>query len=258
MTGIASSSHGNDEPSSSGVVGVAGARREGGRAGVRVGGRVGRGRIVVGGENTVVGVGGSVTAPGSGVPSVGHRLVLRSGDAGVVLGAGDAALRRRLEGDPADAVEPDLRPGVRVAPEHAVPAVGAQPARGVADGDAGRDAERARHHRKRGCELLAVALADLQEVLDRVVPVAGLDLGAVLEVVAEPVLEGDQPVVVGRGAGGDRGGGVVHVVGHVVGQAEEDLVGRVVGGRRAQFVGREVGRNGHDRELLARHQVASA
>ena len=84
---------------------------------------------------------------------------------------------------------------------------------------------------------------------------AGLHLGAVLEVVAEPVLEGDQPVVVGGRAGGDLGGGVVHVVGHVVGQSEEDLVGRVVGGGRPQLVGREVGGDGHDRELLARHQV---
>ncbi len=186
---------------------------------------------------------------------LGRRRVLLGGDTRVALGAGDASRGSRLEGDPADTVEPDLRPGMRVLAEHAVPAVLTQPAGGVSDSHTRGDPERARHGGE-GCrELLAVPGADLQEVLDRVRSVTGLDLGAVVER-TEPVLQSDHSVVVGRGTGGHLSGEVVHHVGQVVGQLEEDVVGWFVGRGGAQRVGRYLWPRGLDRELLARHEVA--
>src|SRR5688572_7299917 len=86
-------------------------------------------------------------------------VVLRGGllgrNAGVLLGARDAALGRRFEWDPADAVEPDLRPYVGVLAGDAVRAVGVELAGCEADRHPGGDSEGPGHHRERRRELFA-------------------------------------------------------------------------------------------------------
>ena len=126
--------------------------------------------------------------------------VRRRSDAG-----GRAGRRGGLEAHPADALEVDLRPGVRVVGAHDVAAVLLLLARREADGDAGRDAERAGHHGHRRGELHAVAALALQERDDRLgaVLVAGGVGRQVLGVdevrPAQPVLQRHRPRVVGGG-----------------------------------------------------------
>ena len=71
-------------------------------------------------------------------PRCGGASSCAAGSPGVRLGARGAAARRRLERHPAEAVEPDLRPGVGVLAEHRARAVGLVEAGGEADGHACR------------------------------------------------------------------------------------------------------------------------
>ncbi len=83
------------------------------------------------------------------------------------------------------------------------------PCRLGTDGDAGRDAERAGHHRHRGREVHAVTRTDLEERVDDVHAVAvvplldGRGLGVREQVTAEPALEGPGLLVVVAGPGRD-------------------------------------------------------
>ena len=89
---------------------------DGGAAGAASSGTTSDGGIVGGGR-----VGGDedlVRAAVCTLAGARNRLVLRRSDTGVRLRAGRAAPRSGLEGDPAVLVEPHLRPGVGVAPEH--------------------------------------------------------------------------------------------------------------------------------------------
>ncbi len=120
---------------------------------------------------------------------------------------------RRLEGDPADALEIDLGPRVQLSGRHLGDAL---PDDGVARELAGEEphddprwhAERPRHQRERPREVHAVPLFAVEEGGDRLDPgpVEALDDGRVEGVgelgPAEPALQRDEPVVVGLRTGG--------------------------------------------------------
>ena len=183
-------------------------------------------------------------------------FVLTRRQARVSLGAGCAAPWRRLERDPAEAVEPDLRPGVGVAAEHRAGAVALVEAVCVADGHPRRDAERPGHRRERAGELLAVADPLAEERLDGAVAVPGGHVEAVAKLRLEPVLQRQHGVVVRRRALGDRRRGGRDRRREVIGQAQVDRVGRLRAAGAAQHVGGEVGHRRDDVDAIAGLEVA--
>ena len=104
---------------------------------------------------------------GGGLPDVGAGVGVGTGRPGQV----DRPLRRDRRGverHPAEALEVDLDPGVRVVGGDQPAAVALLLARGVAEGHPGRHAGRPHQHRHRPGVLLAVAAAQPEEV-DQVV-----------------------------------------------------------------------------------------
>ena len=174
----------------------------------------------------------------------------------VGLGSRCTPARGGFEQHPTQAVEPHLRPGVRVAAGDGERPVAERLARGEADRDTGRNPERPHHRRIGAGELFAVSDLVPQESFHRVVAVPLLDLQAVGEVVLEPVLQRTCRLVGVRRAGRhllcQRGG----VGGEAIGKLDVDRVGRGERCRRGEHGRIESRRFGDHVEAVAPRQPA--
>ena len=212
----------------------------------------GAGLVVGLGVELVGGRGGLAVAVGQlvlGAPAgaAGLGLLEVDGLAGVGGHRAGAGRRGGLEAHPAGAGDEELGPGVQVVGGVLVDALGDALGPQEADGHAGGDAELARHHGHRAGELLAVAGAGVvavgaQELLELVGAVARRHVAQrVVELLAEPVLEGHGLLEPRRCAGGDLVGQLADQRRHVGGQVGvggRDHADR--GGGVGQLLGGEV------------------
>jgi hypothetical protein len=170
--------------------------------------------------------------------------------------------RGRLERDPADAREQRLHPGVGVRARDqvglGVVVLGHHLARGVADGDASRDAEGAEHDRHRAGVLLAVADPVLDERAHRAAAVPRRRLEGVGPA-AQLLLDRERLVERGAGPrpGDDRLGEREHLLRHVPRQRGQCGRGGLDGSGREGIRVRVGDRRDHLVRVARRQPVAA-
>ncbi len=202
------------------------------------------------------------SATGSGGASRGPG---GAGDGGVLILVRDGVRPAGcgLEGEPAVRREQHLDPAVELARRDVVHAGVRIPlARGVADRHPRREPQRPEHHGHGARELLAEPpLRGRQELEDRVGVVASRDGLVVDELrrIAQMILDGEDALVVVRGARrppvGDRADPVDHVGGNTLERRGRDVLGRRGDRHRRELRRGGLRRDGRDVVLLAGVQL---